>query len=332
MMLRDMHNEIIVIDALEASAWDRETLQELRSGGLTAVHVTIAYWENARQTLSNIADWHQLLAAHADMVIQVRSAADIEFAKRTGRTGIIFGFQNCSPIEDDIGLVRVFHDLGVRIMQLTYNNQSLLGAGCYESVDSGITRFGREVIREMNRVGMVIDLSHSGEKTSLQAIRISDRPVAITHANPLWFHKSIRNKSDRLLDALARSGGMLGFSTYPMHIGGSNVSLDSFCEMISDTAEILGIDRIGLGTDMCRNHTAAYLDWMRSGRWTREPDKGEASAAGQGWPEWPAWFRSPADMGNLTEGLARKGFSSEEIVKVMGDNWFRFFRDGFSPA
>ena len=164
-------------------------MEELRAGGVTAVHVTLVFWEDARATLDNIGRWHRLFERHGDLVMPVTTAADIETAKKAGKTGIIFGFQNCSPIEDDLALVQVFHELGVRIMQLTYNNQSLIGAGCYEKTDASISRFGRQVIAEMNRVGMIVDLSHSAERTSLEAIDISARPVAITHANPLSFHQ-----------------------------------------------------------------------------------------------------------------------------------------------
>lgn len=328
---RTFHDDLIVIDALQASNWDRELLEEFRAGGVTAVHVTLVFWEDARATLDNIGRWHRMFEKHGDIVMPVHTAADIEEAKRLGKIGVIFGFQNCSPIEDDLALVQVFHELGVRIMQLTYNNQSLIGAGCYEKVDAGISRFGREVIREMNRVGMLIDLSHSAELTSLQAIEISERPVAITHANPLSFHKGIRNKSDDLLKALAESGGMLGFSTYPFHIGGSDTTLDAFCGMIADTVEMLGVDKVGFGTDMCRKLSSEYLDWMRSGRWSKEIDSGEAKTSGGGWPDWPQWFQTPADFPNITQGLRDKGFSEADTAKIMGGNWLEFFRDGFAP-
>ena len=127
-------------------------------------------------------------------------------------------------------------------MQLTYNNQSLLATGCYEDDDTGITRMGKQVIKEMNRVGLVIDMSHSSERSTLEAIEYSDRPIAITHANPYDWHPALRNKSDRVLKALSESGGMLGFSFYPHHLkGGSNCSLSSFCEMAARTADLIGI-------------------------------------------------------------------------------------------
>ena len=123
-----------------------------------------------------------------------RSAEDVVAAKASGRTAIIFGFQNCSPIEEDLGLVQIFHELGVRFMQLTYNNQSLLATGCYEAEDPGITRMGREVIREMKRVGLVVDMSHSAERSTLEAIELSSRPITISHANPHSWHPVARNR------------------------------------------------------------------------------------------------------------------------------------------
>ena len=143
---------------------------------------------------------------------------DIEKANSEKKTAIFFGFQNCSPIEDDINLVEKVHDLGCRFMQLTYNNQSLLATGCYEKIDSGVTNFGREAIKEMNRVGVVIDMSHSAEKSTFDAIELSEKPIAITHANPSFWHPAKRNKSNDLLKTLSESGGMLGLSLYPHHL------------------------------------------------------------------------------------------------------------------
>jgi len=326
---RSFHDQLIVIDALEHSNWDRELLEELRAGGVTAIHVTLAVWENCRETLQNISAWHRLFENHGDIVCPGRSAAEIRHAKETGRTAIIFGFQNSSPIEDDVGLVQVFHELGVRIMQLTYNNQSLIGSSCYEQNDSGIPRFGREVIREMNRVGMIVDVSHCGERTGFEAVEISERPIAITHANPKSFHAGIRNKSDDLIKAVAQSGGMLGFSLYPLHIGGRETPIEKFCAMVAKTAEMVGVEHLGFGTDQSRKWVDADLDWIRSGRWKKGVDFGEGSAANRSWPQWPDWFRTPADFPNLTEGLLKVGFNRDEVAGLMGGNWLRFFEDGF---
>jgi len=329
---RDFHDELILIDALEHSNWDRDLFNELRAGGVTAIHTTLAVWEDARTTLDNIGRWHRRFEQYADLITHARSATDIRAAKTSGKTAIIFGFQNASPIEDDLALVKVFHELGVRVIQLTYNNQSLIGSGCYEKGDGGLTRFGREVIKEMNRVGMLVDLSHCNERTTLDAIETSERPVAVTHSNPKWFHDGIRNKSDEVLRALERRGGMLGLSLYPFHIGGAGRTLAAFCEMVKRVVEQMGEDHIGIGSDQSRKWQDADLDWIRSGRWTFAVDFGEGSAANRSWPTWPSWFKTPADFPNLTEGLLETGLSRGQVAKVMGDNWLRFFDEAFRPG
>jgi len=172
------------IDALQYANWSERIFRQMREGGVDAVHVTIAYHETFRETVLNIEQWNRWFERHPDLIVQGRTGDDVRRARETGRTAIVFGFQNPSPIEDDIGLVEILHTLGARFMQLTYNNQSLLATGCYEAEDSGLTRMGREVVAEMNRVGMVIDMSHSAERSTLDAIETSTRPIAITHANP----------------------------------------------------------------------------------------------------------------------------------------------------
>ena len=322
---------MLIIDALQYVNWTRELFEEAKAGGVNAIHVTIAYWENTRDALENIGDWRKRFRDYADLIMPVHQASDILAAQKSGKIGIIFGFQNCSPIEDDLRMVETLHDQGVRIMQLTYNNQSLLATGCYEDGDSGVTRFGREVIKEMNRVGMIIDMSHSAEHSTLQTIELSKRPIAITHANPLSWHEALRNKSDAVLKALSESGGMLGFSMYPFHLNnGPDCKLDDFCGMIMDTAELMGIDHIGIGSDLCQNWGYETLEWMRSGKWTFKPDYGEGSASNADWPRQPDWFKSSQDFGNIAEGLTSKGMSQNDVEKVMGLNWLNFFEDGFA--
>ena len=196
------------IDGLQYANWSEKVFRQMQEGGVHAVHATITYHETFRETVHNIERWNRWFERHPDLIFHGRTAADVAHAQDTGRTAIFFGAQNPSCIEDDIGLVEVLHTLGLRFMQLSYNNQSLLVSGCYEDDDTGLTRMGRAVVAEMNRVGLVVDMSHSGERSTLQAIDHSARPVAITHA---W-HPALRNKSDKVLHALAQSGGMLGFS------------------------------------------------------------------------------------------------------------------------
>ena len=322
-----------VIDCLQYANWSESIFRQMRAGGVDAVHVTIAYHENFRETVLNIEKWNRWFEQFPQLIFHGRSGDDVRKAEAEGRTAIFFGFQNPSPIEDDIGLVEICHTLGARFMQLTYNNQSLLATGCYEAEDTGITRMGRQVIAEMNRVGMVIDMSHSAERSTLEAIEQSSRPIAITHANPHWWHPALRNKSDTVLRVLTSSGGMLGFSLYPHHLkDGSACTLESFTTMIAEAASRYGAENLGLGSDLCQDQPDSVVTWMRNGRWTRQTDYGEGSANNAGFPPQPAWFNDNRDFANIRDGLAARGFSPSEIDGLMGGNWLRFFDDSFGPA
>lgn len=319
------------IDALQYSNWSEAIFRQLNESGLHAVHVTIAYHENFRETVLNFEQWNRWFERFPDLIFQGFDAHDVSKARDSGRTAIFFGFQNPSPIEDDIGLVEIVHRLGARFMQLSYNNQSLLATGCYEAEDPGLTRMGKQVIAEMNRVGLVVDMSHSAERSTLEAIEYSRRPIAITHANPHNWHPALRNKSNRVLKALGESGGMLGFSTYPHHLKGkSDCSQSDFCEMVARTADLMGIDHIGIGTDLCQDQPDSIVEWMRIGRWTKEMDYGEGSASDAGFPPMPDWFQDSRGFDNIETGLKATGMTDNDVAKVMGGNWLRFFASSFS--
>lgn len=322
-----------LIDNLQYANWSEKIFRQMQEGGVTAVHVTIAYHETFRETVANVETWNRWFERFPELIFHGRTGDDVRRAKIEGRTAIFFGFQNPSPIEDDIGLVEIWHSLGARFMQLTYNNQSLLATGCYEAEDPGVTRMGRQVIREMNRVGLVVDMSHSAERSTLEAIEISERPIAITHANPAFWHPARRNKSNDVLRALGQTGGMLGFSMYPHHLKDkSDCTLASFCEMIARTADLMGIDNIGLGSDLCQDQPDSVVEWMRVGRWSKEIDYGEGSASDAGFPPMPDWFGDNRHFGNIAAGLIEHGFSEADTAAVMGENWLRFYDNNFGPA
>ncbi|MCZ6470136.1 MAG: membrane dipeptidase [Gammaproteobacteria bacterium] len=321
------------IDALQYANWSQKIFRQMREGKLDAVHVTIAYHENFRETVANIEVWNGYFERFPELIFHGRTGDDVRLARETNRTAIFYGFQNPSPMEDDIRLVEILHTLGARFMQLSYNNQSLLASGCYETNDTGITRMGKAVIEEMNRVGLVVDMSHSAERSTLEAIEISSRPIVISHANPGFWEPALRNKSDTVLRQLGVSGGMLGFSIYPHHLKGKgDCTLQNFCEMIAATAELMGVDHIGLGSDLCQDQPDSVVEWMRVGRWTKNIDYGEGSAGNAGFPPMPGWFNDNRDFDNVEQGLRDAGFSDEDTGKIMGGNWLRFFDQNFGPA
>ena len=313
------------IDNLQYCNWSREIFKINREAGLDAVHVTIVYHEDYNELQTVIKSWKNHFEKNSDLIFLGKDYKDIEKAKNQNKTAIFFGFQNCSPIEDDISLIEKVHQQNCRFMQLTYNNQSLLATGCYEKIDSGVTNFGREVIKEMNRVG--IDMSHSAEQSTLDAIEISEKPIAITHANPLFWYSAKRNKSNDLLKALSNSDGMLGLSLYPHHLKeGTNCTLESFCEMTAKTAEIMGVKNIGIGTDLCLNQPDSVVEWMRNGTWTKAKNYGEGSKEKPGFPKQPDWFIDARGFKNLENGFEKVGFNNDEINDILGNNWFNFYK------
>ena len=315
------------IDNLQYCNWSRDIFLINREAGLNAVHVTLVYHEDYDEFLQRVKEWDRFFEENSDLIFLGKTFEDITKAQSDNKTAIFFGFQNCSPIEDDINLIEKVHEHGCRFMQLTYNNQSLLATGCYEKNDSGVTNFGREAIKEMNRVGIVVDMSHSAEKSTLDAIEISEKPIAITHANPSFWHEALRNKSDFLLKKLSESGGILGLSLYSHHLkDGTNCKLENFCEMVAKTAEIMDVKNIGIGSDLCLNQPDSVVEWMRNGTWSKSTNYGEGSKKKPGFPKQPEWFLDARGFNNLETGLKKVGFNKQEVDGILGNNWFNFYK------
>jgi microsomal dipeptidase-like Zn-dependent dipeptidase len=319
-----------LIDGLQYANWSEKIFRQMCEGGVDAVHVTISYHENFRETVLNMEQWNRWFQQFPDLIFHGLWGSDVELARKTGRTAIFFGFQNPAPIEDDIDLVQILHTLGARFMQLTYNNQSLLATGCYEAEDPGITRMGKQVIKEMNRVGMVVDMSHSADRSTIEAADISERPIVVSHANPHEWQPALRNKREEVIRAVTENGGMLGFSMYPHHLKGKgDCTLQEFCEMIARTAEKYGAQHLGLGSDLCQDQPDSVVEWMRVGRWSKEIDYGEGTKDNAGFPPMPSWFGDNRDFGNIRAGLRATGLDDTEVDGIMGDNWHRFFTENF---
>ena len=325
-MKNPLKNQII-IDGLEYCNWNREIFEDLRNGNVTAVHATLVYWENTEQSFAKIKEWKKLFIDNSDIISHAKSSQDIIITKNEKKVAFIFGFQNSAPIANDIFLLEKFYDEGLRFMQLTYNNQTSLGGGCFELKDSGVSRFGYAVIEEMNRLGMIVDLSHAGTQTCLDAINISSKPVAISHANPNSFHKAIRNIDDDVLINLAKRNGFIGLSLYPFHLKDQGkCKIEDFCSMIKQLIKLIGIDHIGIGSDLCNNWPDDVVMWMRNGKWTKKIDYGESLDKNAAWPEQPSWFKKGSDFKNLYEGMIINGIKEKEAFKILGENWLKFMK------
>tara|TARA_B100001057_G_scaffold7152_2_gene6519 strand:+ start:2152 stop:3138 length:987 start_codon:yes stop_codon:yes gene_type:complete len=322
--------DAVLIDGLEYCNWNRELLENAHHAGITAIHVTLVYWENTEEAFEKITFWNNLFQKHKDIIIHARSTSDILLAKKNNKIGIIFGFQNSSPIGNDIHLIEKFFNEGLRFMQLTYNNQTPLAGGCFEKKDSGVSRFGHAVIEEMNRLGMIIDLSHAGKQTCLDTIEFSKKPVAISHANPSSFHKSLRNIENDILKNLVNKDGFIGLSLYPYHLKNlGKCTEEDFAQMIKDLINLIGEDNIGIGSDLCLNWPNEIVMWMRNGKWTKKIDYGESKEKNPKWPELPSWYNKPGDLKNLFNILIKNNISERVSVKIVGSNWLNFMKQHF---
>ena len=322
--------DIILIDGLEYCNWNRDLFENAHQAGITAIHATLVYWENTEESFAKIKYWNDLFKEHYDIITHAKKTEDIFQAKKNNKLAIIFGFQNSAPIANDIFLVEKFFKEGLRFMQLTYNNQTPLAGGCFEPKDSGVSRFGKAVIEEMNRLGMIVDLSHAGKQTCIDAIDFSSKPVAISHANPSFFHKSIRNIDSDVLQKLAKKNGFIGLSLYPYHLKNlGKCKVEEFCSMIKELINLIGEDNIGIGSDLCLNWPDEIVMWMRNGKWTKKIDYGESKDKNPKWPELPNWYSKPSDLKNLFISMCENNISEKVATKIVGENWLSFMKNQF---
>lgn len=315
----------MIVDSLICSRLNRQYIVDIRAGGVDVVTVTCGFWEDTTESLDSVVKWRELVEANSDLAVIVTSASEMEIARRSGRLGIVLGFQNSSFLQGRLGYVEVFADLGVRVAQLTYNIQNDIGGSCYDPHDSGLTRFGEEVVEEMNRHGMVIDLSHVGNRTSLDAVHASAQPVALTHANVFDLVEHPRNKPLEVVKALAERGGVIGLTTYHNLSRGYIATPELWSEMVARTIDAVGVESVGIGTDANQGGTEDYLEWMRQGRWSRKAQRGASAPAGAVPSTRPDWFDGPAHFYRLSEALQHRGLSERDVALVVGGNWQRFY-------
>ena len=320
------YDDSIVIDGLNVSNWDsRAVYDSLSNGRVTAINATIAVWEGFHETLDNTSAWMRRFRDQSGALSQVRTAADILLAKEQGRVGVALGWQNASPIENHLDRLELFYGFGVRIIQITYNERNLVGNGCYERVDDGLSSFGVDVVREMDRLGMLIDLSHVGDQTTIEAIELSENPVACTHANARSFFDNPRNKTDDALRILAEKGGVVGANAFPPFLRTEwESTLSDYVDAIDDLVERIGIDHVGIGTDYTQDQSREFFRWLLSRQGTIPQEEWLAS-----FPDpvvHPAGMETPDKLSAVALELRSRGYHDEDIEKVLGGNWLRLFR------
>lgn len=317
----EIHQKAILIDGANNSKYDRALAQRLLTGGVTAVNATVAVLDHFKDTMLKICRWRRMFNQLETVMMPIRQTEDIQAAKEYGKLGVILGLQNTAAIEEDLDLIPVLKGMGIRIMELTCNERNYVADGCFERVDAGLTRFGVEVIRRMNEHGIVIDVSHAGPQSTIEAIQRSDGPVAIMHSNCEALYDYPVNKTDEQIKLLAEKGGVFGCSFWPLLFRkGMKATLSDYVDSIDHVVDLVGINFVSVASDFFINRSKKELQKYHGGRskswWTVEVD----------WPiEMPNGLRDPEDCPNITVELVKRGYSERDILKILGGNLMRLF-------
>jgi len=314
-------------------------LADVRDSGLTAVNITVSavgVLDGAfEQTVARIAAWEEELALHPDVFLKVRSAADLQVAKESGRLGLIYGFQDSLPLGDSLDRLEIFDQLGVRILQLTYNRRNLAGDGCLEPADAGLSRFGHELVERMNQRGLLVDLSHSGRRTALDAIAASRAPVAITHTGCAALTALPRNKTDEELRLLAGKGGVAGIYLMPFLRTEGQPMAEDVVRHVEHAVQVCGEDHVGIGTDGVVSAVELTPEFIEQHHRDVENRRrlgisapGESADVYTFVPD----LNTPRRFEHLGRLLLDRGHSETRVAKILGGNWARLFREAWTKT
>jgi membrane dipeptidase len=341
------YSKATVIDALggpgnankPGALLDAADLADVRASGLTAVNLTVGsvgnYAKDYDAAIESIAHWDAEILAHPDTLMRFRDARDFAEAKRSGRLAIIYGFQDATPFGEDLERLDTFRNLGVRIVQLTYNRRNLVGDGCLEPGDAGLSLFGRDLVERMNARDVLVDLSHCGRRTTDEGIALSKKPVAITHTGCAAISDLPRNKPDATLRRLADAGGVAGIYLMPyLRTSGQPMAADVVAH-IEHALDVCGEDHVGIGTDgaisavqLTDEYKKAFADEIAARRKQGVSAPGETTAVYTFIPD----LNTPRRFETIASLLSRRGKSDRVIEKVLGGNFLRLFSETWPAA
>lgn len=323
----DIHRKAIIIDgSIVPKIGDDSYLGRMKNGGVTASNATVLRsWDDFRRGIERLGLWYRWLEQYSNRVLLATTSRDIERAKGEGKVALIFGPQNTKMIGDKIILLSIFHKLGVKIIQLTYNYHNFVGSGCTERVDSGLSNFGVRLVEEMNKQGVLIDLSHCGDVTINDAIEISKDPIIFSHACVRSLTDHVRNKTDDQIKAMAENRGVIGITSYTPLIWsqwGLRPAIQNFLNHIDYVVKLVGIDHVGIASDLEEDSEELSREaWVPLGRPALPP----TYSAGQTGRK--NLFKSIEEFVEITKGLVSRGYSNNEIMKILGGNFLRVFKE-----
>lgn len=318
------------VNNMYARPFSPAMIDNARASGITGCNATVSgsgVGEVAFvETVSNIAFWEREFVAHPDVLFKVRTVADLREAKRSRRLGVILGFQDGTMFGNDPSRVDLFYHLGVRIVQFTYNLRNLLGDGCLEPANGGLTNFGRACVARMNELGVLVDVSHIGRQTSLDTIRASAKPVAATHTGCAAVADMPRNKPDAVLKEIADRGGVVGMYLMPYLRTTGQPHGEDFLRHLEHAINVCGEEHVGIGSDLSitpidltPEFRQAHTESIRTRRQLGISAPGESEDVFTYVPE----FNSPRRLDLIADAMAKAGHSASRIEKVIGGNWMR---------
>lgn len=330
--LDDLYDEAIVIDSLAVGhQWDEKTYEAIERSGYTGIQTTLSS-NDLETAVQALAEWNRRVSENSDTLIRATSASDIERAKREGKMAVIFGFQNATMVEDDVDNVDVLYDLGARCIQLTYNSRNLLGDGCTERTQAGLSDFGVAVVERMNELGIIVDLSHCGVGTTADGIEVSEAPACFTHTMcEALYPGHPRAKTDEQIRAMADRGGVIGVAALGYFVGpdpgpGGETGLEDYVNQIDHAVDVAGIEHVGLCTDF---QLQGIAPWATREDWYEPRLRNFKPSYNVRWPPWIPELDEPERFRNVTHELGRRGYGPDEIEKILGRNWLRYFREIF---
>lgn len=325
----NIYDESIVVDGLVIGRnWDEDSFKALAKTGYTGFNVSLDSFSFNRALLS-LLDWQKRIENNPDKLIQATSVEDFNRAKKENKVAVLFGFQNSRMINDSLENLDILYQAGTRWMQLTYNERNLLGDGCTERTNSGLSDFGISVVERMNELGIVIDLSHCGRQTTNDGIKFSKTGAMINHSMCEALHKDHpRAKTDAQIRAMADKGGVLGIICLGYMIGpnlGTDTTLETYVDHIDHAVKVGGIDHVGLAADYA-------IEGLEANGATRENwfvprlSRFKASYKVQ-WPPWIPELDSTDRYRHVTRLLEKRGYRTGEIEKILGQNFLRYYRE-----
>ena len=322
------YDDALVIDALSfLRDWDDAELSALTKTGYAGIVESLSN-RDLQTAIDALLTYRKRVAEHSDLLMIALSADDFQLARDSGRVAALMNFQNSTMLEGEVDNVDALHALGMRSFQLTYNFRTLVGDGCLERTNAGLSDFGVEVVERMNDVGVMVDLSHCGRQTTLDGIAFSKDPVAITHTMCESIRKGHpRAKTDEQMRACAEKGGVVGMAALGYFVGddpGGATTVETYADHIDHATGIVGYEQIGLSTDFSPQ---GISPWATRESWYEPRLKSFKPSYEVRWPPWIPELDSPDRYRTLVGVLKRRGWTEGQLEGLLGRNWERLFRD-----